>query len=64
MQAEATAGDDEAGDSEVPVMEGANGTGNEPDLQSHSLAGDAYSEEEFEDAPEDVSFLSATESMT
>ena len=63
VQAEAAAGEDEAGDSEVPVMEGANGTGNEPGLQLHSLGGDACSEEEFEDAPEDVSFLSPTESI-
>lgn len=41
-------------------MEGTNGAGHVSGLQSHSLGGDAYSEDEYEEANSDVRLLTAS----
>ena len=55
VQAEAPAGEIRSGVLEVPIMDGTNGECPASSLHSHSLGGDAYSEDEFEEACDDVS---------
>ena len=57
MQAHAAADQVEAEGSEIPIMEGTNGARPVSGLQSHSLSGDAYSEDEYEEASSDVRLL-------
>ena len=54
VQADAAAHEAKAEGLELPGPEGSNGTGPHSALHSHSLGGDAYSEDEFAEPYEDV----------
>ena len=55
VQGEGAAGEDEAEGLEDLVAESHNGAGPKSGVQSHSLGGDACSEDEYEEAGDDVS---------